>query len=134
MITNAVIDASTLVDALLPGPGNDPVRDCLSELTEFSGPEHLRMEVLNVLRRMANNQPQPSPTLITARRTLVELNITLVPVTAMHERVWQLRHTLTAYDAAYAAAAEYLQVPLLTSDQALTKHPDLQCTIIDPRE
>ena len=133
-MTTAVVDASTLVDALLPGAHNDLVRTSMSELSEFAAPEHAGLEVLNVLRRLARGQDPPSPALLTARRTLVELNITTVPLPMLHERIWELRHTLTAYDAAYAAAAEHLRVPLLTSDQALLKHPDLRCDVADPRQ
>jgi predicted nucleic acid-binding protein len=34
-------------------------------------------------------------------------------------RVWELRHTLTAYDAVYIALAEALRAPLLTLDEKL---------------
>lgn len=129
-----MIDASTLLDALLPGSAGDQARAALADFAEFAAPEHLGIEVLNVLRRLARNHDQPSPALITARRTLPELNITRVPVAAIHERIWELRHTLTAYDAAYAASAEHLGVRLVTSDQALIKHPDLRCAITDPRQ
>lgn len=132
-MSTAVVDASALVDALLPGPGNDPVREVLSGLAEIAGPEHLGIEVLNVLRRKDRNEAHPQPTLVTARRTLAELNITRVGLSALHERIWELRHTLTCYDAGYVAAAEHLQVPLITSDQALLKHPSIQCPVTDPR-
>lgn len=130
-MNTAVVDASALVEALLPGPDNDPVREVLSGLAEFAGPEHLGIEVLNVLRR--HDRRAPSPALVTARRTLAELNIRLVGLSVLHERIWDLRHTLTAYDAAYVAAAEHLQVPLITSDKALVQHPSLRCTVTDPR-
>jgi predicted nucleic acid-binding protein len=34
-------------------------------------------------------------------------------------RIWELRHNLTAYDAAYVALAEALEVPLLTCDRRI---------------
>ena len=34
-------------------------------------------------------------------------------------RIWQLRHSLRAYDAAYVALAEALQSPLITRDSRL---------------
>ena len=36
-------------------------------------------------------------------------------------RVWQLRSSLTAYDAAYVALAELLNAPLLTRDGRLAR-------------
>jgi predicted nucleic acid-binding protein len=38
-------------------------------------------------------------------------------------RIWELRHNLTAYDAAYVALAEALDAPLLTCDRALAAVP-----------
>ncbi|MCP2238704.1 type II toxin-antitoxin system VapC family toxin [Prauserella halophila] len=34
-------------------------------------------------------------------------------------RVWELRHSITPYDAAYVALAEQLDIPLLTTDARL---------------
>ncbi len=132
-MTTAVIDASTLVDALLPGSNNDIVRHELNGISEFAGPEHLGIEVLSVLRRLHQATQQAAPSLVTARHTLAQLNIRRVALDQIHERVWELRESLTAYDAAYAAAAEHLHVPLMTSDHALIRHPGVRCTIINPR-
>lgn len=131
--TTAVVDASTLLDALLPGEQTDPVRACLAKVGELAAPEHLGVEVLNVLRRLDRGAKHPRPSLTTARRTLAELRITHVPLALLHERIWALRDNLTAYDAAYLAAAEHLYAPLLTSDTALLNHPDAHCAVSDPR-
>ncbi len=40
---------------------------------------------------------------------------------ALLARVWALRGTLTAYDAAYVALAEALDAPLLTTDAKLAR-------------
>jgi predicted nucleic acid-binding protein len=42
----------------------------------------------------------------------------------MTERMWELRHNLTAYDAAFVALAEVLDIPLLTADAKLAAAPD----------
>jgi predicted nucleic acid-binding protein len=38
-------------------------------------------------------------------------------------RIWELRHNLTAYDAAYVALAEALGAPLLTRDRRIAAAP-----------
>jgi predicted nucleic acid-binding protein len=37
------------------------------------------------------------------------------------ERIWELRHTLSAYDASYVALAELLPAPLVTCDARLAR-------------
>jgi predicted nucleic acid-binding protein len=44
-------------------------------------------------------------------------------------RIWTLRHTLTAYDAAYVALAETLNVPLVTCDTRLAASVGHRATI-----
>jgi hypothetical protein len=44
-------------------------------------------------------------------------------------RCWELRQTVTVYDAAYIALAEALAVPLLTADARLSRAPGLRCEV-----
>jgi predicted nucleic acid-binding protein len=48
---------------------------------------------------------------------------------SMLDRVWELRHNLTAYDAAYVALAETLQCPLVTGDARISRAPGLRCAV-----
>ena len=50
-----------------------------------------------------------------------------VPHVALLPRIWQLRHNLSVYDAAYVALAEALGAPLLTADRTLAAVPGLRC-------
>ncbi len=43
--------------------------------------------------------------------------------------MWELRHNLTGYDAAYVAVAETYGCALVTADERLTHAPDLRCEI-----
>jgi predicted nucleic acid-binding protein len=52
---------------------------------------------------------------------MAELNITRYPHDVFLERIWDLRHGVTAYDAAYIALAEALDAPLVTCDARLTR-------------
>jgi predicted nucleic acid-binding protein len=45
------------------------------------------------------------------------------------DRMWQLRSNVTAYDAAYVAAAELLGCALVTGDGRLAKSNGLRCEV-----
>ena len=47
----------------------------------------------------------------------------------MLDRVWELRHNLAAYDAAYVALAEALQCALVTADARISRAPGLHCPV-----
>ena len=44
-------------------------------------------------------------------------------------RGWELRDTVTSYDAAYVALAEILGVALLTTDARLSRAPGIRCDV-----
>lgn len=46
--------------------------------------------------------------------------------------MWELRGNLTAYDAAYVAAAEAYECPLLTTDGRLARASGLRCAVDVP--
>lgn len=48
----------------------------------------------------------------------------------LYERIWELRSTITPYDASYVAIAEILNVPLLTCDARLANAPGPTCDFI----
>jgi predicted nucleic acid-binding protein len=45
------------------------------------------------------------------------------------DKAWELRHTITFYDALYVALAVMLDVPLLTADGRLGRAPGLPCQV-----
>jgi predicted nucleic acid-binding protein len=55
--------------------------------------------------------------------------LTRYPHASFVSRIWELRHTLTAYDAAYVALAETLDAPLLTTDRRLAQAPGIRAEV-----
>ena len=60
---------------------------------------------------------------------LAGLPIHRYPHVPLLPRIWQLRHNLTPYDAAFVALAEVLGSPLLTADARLAGAPGLRCEV-----
>lgn len=54
-----------------------------------------------------------------------ELKLTL----AVRNRIWELKHNLSAYDAAYVAVAEIHELPLVTGDKRLAGAPGIRCEL-----
>ena len=51
-----------------------------------------------------------------------------MPLPPLLERMWELRHNVTAYDAAYIALAERLDAVLITCDARLATANGPTCT------
>ena len=68
--------------------------------------------------------PEEGIELYSAMRVRRHEHVLLLP------RIWQLRHDITAFDAAYVALAEALGVPLLTADRKLARTASRSCDII----
>ncbi len=60
---------------------------------------------------------------------LVELSLRRVSHRPLLRRCWELRQTVTIYDAAYVALAEALDIRLLTADTRLANTPGPRCEI-----
>ena len=57
-----------------------------------------------------------------------QLGLRRFPVVGMLDRMWKLRHNVTAYDATYVALAEELDCPLLTADPRSANASGPRCT------
>ncbi len=86
-------------------------------------PSLIDAEVLHVLRRYAFAGFISSASADRAIGELKGLDMTRYPHRDLIERVWALRHNLTAYDATYVALAEALDAPLITCDARLAAAP-----------
>ena len=84
-------------------------------------PHLIDVEIAQVLRRYVRSAVISAERGAQALNDLVDFPLTRYPHFVLVTRIWQMRHALTAYDAAYLALAEALDAPLLTRDRALAK-------------
>ncbi len=68
-----------------------------------------------------------------AHADLLDLPVALYPFAPFADRVWELRATVTSYDAWYVLLAESLGCSLVTLDRRLAKAPGVRCDVITRR-
>lgn len=82
---------------------------------------HALAEATNVIRRLSRRGALPEAAADIAIGGLLDLDLVLDPPGHRIPRAWDLRHPMTTYDAIYAAAAEALGLPLITTDERLLR-------------
>jgi predicted nucleic acid-binding protein len=122
-----VVDASALVAALIDdGPDGRWAETMLLGET-LAGPHLLPAEAANILRRATIAGQVTSDSASLAHDDLVRLRVELFPYEPHADRVWELRDSVTAYDAWYVALAEVLDAPLVTLDRRLAGAAGPRC-------
>ncbi|HEX5923698.1 MAG TPA: type II toxin-antitoxin system VapC family toxin [Baekduia sp.] len=118
-----VIDASVLTDFLL---GRTAAVEAIDrELTghehdPLHAPEVVEPETLNALRSLVRGRAVTDQRASEAVDDLGVIRLIRYPHDPLRERIWELRHNLTAYDAAYLALTEALDgAVLMTGDRGL---------------
>jgi predicted nucleic acid-binding protein len=130
---SVVVDSSVLVAALLDsGPQGNWAEDVVAS-GSLHAPELIRVEVTHVLRRLERTKHITTADANAAHDDLMQLDLELFPFDPFADRIWELRHTITSYDAWYVAVAEALHLPLATLDEKLAKASRAGCEVITPR-
>lgn len=115
-----VVDASALIEWLLRTPTGDAIaRQIFSRMEKLCAPELLPLEVVQALRRLRSMRAISAVRAQEALNDLEDLRVDFYPHMLLLRRIWELRDSLTAYDAAYVALAEELGAPLITCDKKL---------------
>jgi predicted nucleic acid-binding protein len=127
--TVLVVDASVLVVALADdGADGDQARARLRG-QRLVLPELADLEVASVLRRQIRAGAIDARRAGLALEDLAALPARRAPHRPLLARCWELRDSLTVYDAAYVALAEAMQAMLLTGDQRLARASGPRCPI-----
>lgn len=124
-----MVDASALILALIDGgdPSDHAVR-ALSD-TEAAAPHLIDLETASAAKRLSR-MGELTPA---AGQALID-DLFLMPIRRYDhrpflDRIWDLRHNLSVYDASYVALAELLDAPLLTADAAIGETPGIGCPV-----
>ena len=115
-----VLDASAAVDWLLQtSAGQNIEKRIYSRNETLHAPHLLDLEVAQVLRRLALRGVVSIHRAAEAVSDLLDLRIARYPHLLLLPRIWQVRHNLSACDAAYIVLAETLGAVLVTRDARL---------------
>jgi predicted nucleic acid-binding protein len=127
-----VVDSSVIVAALIDtGPDGVWAEQVIDDQVLYA-PELVRVEATNVLRRLERAEQITTAEANGAQEDLTQLEIEQFPFEPFSDHVWELRHTVTSYDAWYVAVAEELGYPLATLDRRLTKAAGPKCKFLTP--
>lgn len=130
---SAVVDSSVLVAALVDTGAHGAWAEEILAAGSLHAPELARVEATNILRRLERAKQITTPEANAAHDDLMQLNLELFSFDPFADRIWELRHTVTSYDAWYVAVAEALRLPLATLDARLSKAKGPACDFLTPR-
>jgi predicted nucleic acid-binding protein len=119
-VTGFVIDTSALLE-IVTGTRPDPDLRRRVLAGEGVAPELIDVEAASVLRRSVLHDGADPGGAGAALAAVGAAPITRVSHRTLMTRIWELRGSITGYDAAYVALAERLEVPLLTCDARLAR-------------
>lgn len=125
-----VVDASVTATAL--GADDEEGARVRAQFPDFDVfvPELIDLEVTSYIRRAVRVGQMESQRALQALADLALLPLERVSHTPFLSRIWDLRHNVTPYDAAYVALAEVMEAPLLTADARLARAPGLACEVV----
>lgn len=125
-----VVDASVYVNALV-GVGL-PGRSARAELRSrpvLEVPAIFGVEVVSALRTLVRHGSLSLERATAARERARRVRMLQYPFEPFSRRVWELRDSLTAYDAWYVALAERLSTDLVTADARLSRAVGPRCAV-----
>lgn len=127
-----VFDASALVAGLVDmGPKGLWVRD-MARRDGQHAPYLIEYETASALRAMARRREISVDQAADALDSMLDWPMRSWAFRPFAGRIWQLRDSVSAYDAAYVSLAEFLELPLVTLDMRLAGASGLRCEVLTP--
>ena len=126
-----VVDASVVIAALVDNGKEGRWAEELLVRDTLVAPELLLVECTNALRRLELRRILTPSEAGAAQEDLLLLNVQLLPFYPLANRVWELRHNFSSYDATYVAAAEVIDAQLATLDLKMASQPT-KCQFLTP--
>ena len=128
-----ILDTSAVVEFLV---GTDRVAEGIRAVVvgqKLSAPHVVDLECASTLRGLVHAGKLPSDEGERALDLLGRMALTRYSHVPLLTRIWQLRHNMWPYDAAYVALAEALEAPLVTVDSKIEKVPGIWCEVRNMR-
>jgi predicted nucleic acid-binding protein len=130
-----VLDASVVTDAMaVSGHPGDTARRLIASERRLHVPAILGAEVTSALREMVRRRLLSAGDARGAAVRANSLRARRYPFEPFLERAWELRESVTTYDAWYVALAEALQVVLVTSHDRLRRAAGPRCPVLTPHD
>lgn len=127
-----VLDAGAVVSYLLVRAPWGALSQRVATSRSLHAPHLMDFEVASALRSLVLRGTLTPERAQRALLALAELRVVRYPATRLIDRIWQLRENVTAYDAAYVALAEMLDIPLITTDLRLARSTGHTAEIVTP--
>ncbi|HEX6578131.1 MAG TPA: type II toxin-antitoxin system VapC family toxin [Jiangellaceae bacterium] len=132
MTGSLVLDASALIALLVDAGGNgDWVANTVGS-AQIAAPELALFETADVLRRQQLRGDLEPVEATLAHNDLLALPLQLWPYAVISDRAWELRGSMTIFDASYMALAEFLDASVLTLDGRLAGANGQRCPVLTP--
>ena len=130
-----VVDTSAVIGVLAGQPQVARLVDRVINDGDLHAPHLIDVEFQHALRRLVVAGAISDDRAADARMDFADLTIVRYPHVSLAVRMWELRHNVTAYDAAFLALAEALGAPLVSCDARLARAPGHAASVeVFPRE
>lgn len=116
-----VVDTSAVLAALAGRPPDLKLVERLVEDGDLHAPHLIDVELIHALRRLVSSRAISLDRAADVRSDFADLLIARYPHEPLADRMWEMRDSLSAYDAAFVALSEAIGAPLITCDSRLAK-------------